>query len=180
MAVDPARLLELADEIDNRLGPIPWRKADELAGALRSAAEQIVDMLKDQQRLDFLDRVNQSTNERIGSRYGWKFDINHNRAALTDHNHPALTVREALDHALSNLMNGGLPLADPTGLIVAHTPAHVTATDARGHTYRLKKDGRWFYHAPRHYLWVPVHDDDVPDQIRAAVGEATKGPEQSA
>ncbi|ODM79105.1 hypothetical protein A6452_28845 [Bradyrhizobium elkanii] len=55
----------------------------------------------DTDRLDWLDRVNERANQRNGSRYGWKFDINHNRAALTDCNSPALSVRVAIDAARS-------------------------------------------------------------------------------
>jgi len=53
----------------------------------------------DTERLDWLDRVNTGANARNGTKYGWKFDINHNRAALTDCNMPALSVREAIDSA---------------------------------------------------------------------------------
>jgi len=52
---------------------------------------------EDTARLDWLDQVNTRTNDRVGTSYGWKFDINHNRAALTDHNLPALHVRAAID-----------------------------------------------------------------------------------
>jgi len=53
----------------------------------------------DTDRLDWLDAVNQRANARNGSKYGWKFDINHNRAALTDNNIPALSIRVAIDSA---------------------------------------------------------------------------------
>jgi len=53
----------------------------------------------DTDRLDWLDAVNQRANARYGSKYGWKFENNHNRAALTDNNAPALSVREAIDAA---------------------------------------------------------------------------------
>lgn len=55
----------------------------------------------DTSRLDWLDQVNANTNERNGTRYGWKYDINHNRAALTDHNWPPLSIREAIDAAMN-------------------------------------------------------------------------------
>lgn len=55
----------------------------------------------DTDRLDWLDAVNQRTNSHYGTKYGWKFDINHNRAALTDMNVPALSVRGAIDMARS-------------------------------------------------------------------------------
>ena len=54
----------------------------------------------DAERLDWLDRVNQATNAHYRTRYGWKFDLNCNRASLTDHHLPALTVRDAIDSAM--------------------------------------------------------------------------------
>jgi hypothetical protein len=54
----------------------------------------------DAERLDWLDHVTATTNARHGTVYGWKYDINHNRAALTDMNRPALTIREAIDEAM--------------------------------------------------------------------------------
>lgn len=54
---------------------------------------------EDRARLDWLDQVNAKANDRNKTTYGWRFDINHNRSALTDHNHPALSVREAIDVA---------------------------------------------------------------------------------
>src|SRR6185437_15510877 len=53
----------------------------------------------DTARLDWLDKVNRNMNERNGSHYGWRYEINHLRAALTDHNYPPLTIREAIDAA---------------------------------------------------------------------------------
>jgi hypothetical protein len=53
----------------------------------------------DTDRLDWLDAVNQRANSRNGSKYGWKFEINHNRAALTDNNSPTLSIRAAIDAA---------------------------------------------------------------------------------
>jgi hypothetical protein len=61
----------------------------------------MVVLRKDEERLDWLDAANKRTNERMGTVYGWRFDIKHNRAALTDHNLPALTVREAVDAAIA-------------------------------------------------------------------------------
>ncbi|UIF90936.1 hypothetical protein [Cupriavidus sp. UYPR2.512] len=60
---------------------------------------------KDAERLDWLDQVNRATNERNDTTYGWRFDINHNRAALMDHNLPALSVRQAID-AAKEVSNG--------------------------------------------------------------------------
>lgn len=55
--------------------------------------------LEDRARLDWLDQVNANSNSRNGTTYGWRYDINHNRAALTDCNYPALSIREAIDVA---------------------------------------------------------------------------------
>jgi hypothetical protein len=55
---------------------------------------------QDTRRLDWLDKVNQRTNARNGNRYGWRYDINHNRAALTDCNAPYRAVRQAIDDAM--------------------------------------------------------------------------------
>lgn len=71
----------------------------EAADLLAAQASQIEALTADKARLDWLDQVNAGTNERNGTRYGWRYDINHNRAALTDHNYPPLSVREAIDAA---------------------------------------------------------------------------------
>jgi hypothetical protein len=91
-----ARLLEQAiEEIAAReLAPLLAENA-----RLRAAIEKEPNR-KDTERLDWLDGVNQKANGRNGTRYGWKFDINHNRAALTDCNCPALSIREAIDAAM--------------------------------------------------------------------------------
>ena len=70
--------------------------------ALRAAGYEIVPVatVADTARLDWLDDVNKKINVRYGTKYGWKFDVNHNRAALSDHNVPALTVRQAIDAAM--------------------------------------------------------------------------------
>lgn len=70
------------------------------------AAEEATGLREDAERLDWLDRVNAETNARYGTVYGWKFDLNHNRAALTDHNLPALSVRAAIDAARAYLRRG--------------------------------------------------------------------------
>lgn len=82
-------------------------KVAELEAALEQAKEvkgnlerQNAELRKDAERLDWLDATNKRTNERYGTVYGWKFDINHNRAALTDHNWPARSIREAIDAAM--------------------------------------------------------------------------------
>lgn len=61
--------------------------------------DEAVWLQEDRARLDWLDTVNRNANERNGTVYGWKFDINHNRASLTDHNIPALSARDAIDRA---------------------------------------------------------------------------------
>jgi hypothetical protein len=65
------------------------------------SAEKMLENKKDSERLDWLDKKNSAMNERCGSNYGWKFDVNHNRIALTDHNLPKHTVREAIDAAMA-------------------------------------------------------------------------------
>lgn len=66
---------------------------------LRTALAEIERLTQDRARFNWLDHVNANINERNGSKYGWKYDINHNRAALTDCNFPALSIREAIDAA---------------------------------------------------------------------------------
>lgn len=41
MTIEPAHLIASADEIDNRLGPIPGRSSDRIARELRLAAQEI-------------------------------------------------------------------------------------------------------------------------------------------
>jgi hypothetical protein len=83
----------------------PFEAATALKAALTKEGYEIASAAKtdrdgsDTARLDWLDQVNTRTNDRVGTSYGWKFDINHNRAALTDHNLPALHVRAAIDEA---------------------------------------------------------------------------------
>lgn len=55
--------------------------------------------ITDTDRLNWLDSVMVNANARNGTCYGWRFDINHNRAALTNNNIPALNIREAIDAA---------------------------------------------------------------------------------
>lgn len=42
--IEPAALIASADEIDNRLGPIPGRSSDRIARELRAAAELIIEL----------------------------------------------------------------------------------------------------------------------------------------
>lgn len=55
----------------------------------------------DSARLDWLDEANRRANARNGTVYGWRVDVNHNRMALTDHNLPALSVRQAIDETMA-------------------------------------------------------------------------------
>jgi hypothetical protein len=68
-------------------------------GFARELERENAALRADKERLDWLDRVNENTNERNGTNYGWRYDINHNRAALTDCNLPALSIRAAIDAA---------------------------------------------------------------------------------
>ena len=69
---------------------------------IEAETQRLRNQKTDTRRLDWLDEVNRRTNERIGTVYGWRFDINHNRAALMDHNSPALTIRQAIDKAMTD------------------------------------------------------------------------------
>lgn len=42
--IEPSALIVSADEIDNRLGPIPGRSSDRIARELRQAAELIISL----------------------------------------------------------------------------------------------------------------------------------------
>jgi hypothetical protein len=42
--IEPAQLIISADEIDNRMGPIPGRSSDRIACELRAAASLIIEM----------------------------------------------------------------------------------------------------------------------------------------
>lgn len=68
----------------------------------------------DTERLDWLDTVTERMNRRYGTVYGWRYDINHNRAALTDHNLPALTIRQAIDECMATARPPETP-DDPIG-----------------------------------------------------------------
>lgn len=87
---------EPGDKCPNCNSPL-WRVSEREAG--NEMVKRCEQLLEDAARLNWLDDVNSRTNERNGTKYGWRFDINHNRAALTDHNYPALPVREAIDAA---------------------------------------------------------------------------------
>ena len=88
-----------------------WRVTERQAG--NDLVKRCEDFMEDAARLNFLDNVNRGMNERKGTKYGWKFDINHLRAALTDCNVPALTVRDAIDGA-RNVAASSTPTPDPS------------------------------------------------------------------
>jgi|GEM_PF-2059712 len=74
---------------------------DAQTNGIRRVMAELAEAQKDGERLDWLDEVNRKANERNGTVYGWRFDINHNRAALMDHNWPALSIRAAIDAAIN-------------------------------------------------------------------------------
>ncbi len=84
-------IIKQRDEVTKEL-----EASAKVCDALRRELEQA---RKDAERLNFLDAVNAESNKRNGTTYGWRFEVNHNRAALTDHNLPALSVRGAIDAA---------------------------------------------------------------------------------
>lgn len=57
---------------------------------------------EDTKRLDWLDAQNKRLNEYHGTSYGWKFDANFQRNAmsLNDSNYPVMNVRQAIDEAM--------------------------------------------------------------------------------
>lgn len=57
----------------------------------------------DTKRLNWLDAQNKRLNEYYGTAYGWKFDANFQRNAmmLNDSNYPVMTIRQAIDAAIS-------------------------------------------------------------------------------
>jgi hypothetical protein len=77
------------------LGYEVQRLRDELA----AAQAELRTLREDRDRLDWLEGVTARTNARNFTTYGWRYDINHNRASLTDCNLPALSIRAAIDAA---------------------------------------------------------------------------------
>ncbi|UBI22411.1 hypothetical protein LA348_09990 [Citrobacter amalonaticus] len=63
----------------------------------------IPDGSEDTKRLDWLDAQNKRLNEYYVTLYGWKFDANFQRNAMTlnDSNYPVMTVRQAIDQAIA-------------------------------------------------------------------------------
>lgn len=75
------------------------RVAGEWAIRADRAEAEVARLTADKERLDWLDRANHALNEAHGTKYGWKYDANHNRLqiALTDCNIPAFSIRSAID-----------------------------------------------------------------------------------
>lgn len=73
-----------------------------LADAVKGLRE-LRESREDTKRLDWLDTQNQRLNEYYGTAYGWKFDANFQRNAmmLNDSNYPVMTVRQAIDEAIT-------------------------------------------------------------------------------
>lgn len=105
---------------------------------------------EDAARLDWLDAVNKSANDRNGTGYGWRFDINHNRAALSDHHVPALKVRQAIDEARASSKIEVPPACRQTVDSVADTS--LLARAVRNARARSARKGQ------KHPRWVAVAD----------------------
>lgn len=81
----------------------------DVPGRLRAAMLQAgnspvtPDGSEDTKRLNWLDTQNKRLNEYYGTAYGWKFDANFQRNAmmLNDSNFPVMTIRQAIDEAIS-------------------------------------------------------------------------------
>lgn len=69
------------------------------ADTIEAQQARIGELTDDASRLDWLDEMNRRKNEHHGTRYGWRYEANHNRIALSDHHFPVKTVREAIDEA---------------------------------------------------------------------------------
>jgi hypothetical protein len=110
---------EVADSAGRRVDAMVFRA---IALRLENILNELVSAEADTWRLDWLDAVNKRTNERNGTVYGWRYDINHNRAALTDMHSPALTVREAIDTAMHDGKTDNCQSCSGTG----RTDNHVT------------------------------------------------------
>ena len=84
-----------ADDLSN------WSKLVERADNSTRLERENAELQEDKARLDWLDTANQALNEAHGTKYGWKYDANHNRCqiAINDHNIPALSIRAAIDAA---------------------------------------------------------------------------------
>lgn len=92
---------EWAALVDTSTIYLTGQDSNQLAQFLRRTAAELDELRADKERLDWLDSVNGTINEFNKTVYGWRLEINHNRAALTDHNLPALSVRKAIDEAVA-------------------------------------------------------------------------------
>lgn len=109
------KLSDALDEIENTLPTEDVDRPDVFLAwsampraALKSILQAgnspvIPDGLADTKRLDWLDAQNKRLNEYYGTSYGWKFDANFQRNAmmLNDSNYPVMTVRQAIDQAIT-------------------------------------------------------------------------------
>jgi len=71
---------------------------------LRALLAERDELVKDAERLDYLDTRNARKNERNGTIYGWWLNENHNRIALEDHDQRKLSAREAIDAARADAL----------------------------------------------------------------------------
>jgi hypothetical protein len=74
-----------------------------LSGGSNEKAEHVSQgytLQDDTRRLDWLDEQNAKKNKSHGTTYGWGYEVNHNRIALSDCHFPAKSVRAAIDAAM--------------------------------------------------------------------------------
>jgi len=83
----------------NLIGGVPIKLATHIVRAVNAEEAN----RKDSERIDWMDAVNSNINNHYKTKYGWKWDVNHNRACLSDCNWPALTVRQAIDEAMNSV-----------------------------------------------------------------------------
>lgn len=90
------------DALDDQTFDNMTKAGEAIIAQLATANAALARVRADSERLDWLDAINEKTNRRNGTVYGWGLTINHNRTALEDHHFPARTVREALDAAIES------------------------------------------------------------------------------
>lgn len=95
---DLVRLLERVSFLEARRTELQAAN-NRLTERARVAERARTENIADSARLDWLDHVNARTNDRNKTHYGWRFEINHNRAALSDCHFPPRSVRTAIDEA---------------------------------------------------------------------------------
>ncbi|WP_375782860.1 hypothetical protein ACE10Z_23385 [Bradyrhizobium sp. Pha-3] len=77
--IEPAALIVSADEIDDRMGPIPGRSSDRIARELRAAAKLVTELQS------ALEKINQIRNSIIGTQtLNWSEHVYPLVAALAD------------------------------------------------------------------------------------------------